>query len=240
MRKHPNIYAGFHYHNTGRIIYFTAPPVVVDKNQTPEQRQRQEERINQRLEEMRKTDKYAQLFNRQVAPKYQEDLRVQTKIVSMGARILKNYRPIFTGGNGEAPSSTYDMLGAYSYLMELWGRPTFEADLDGDGRVSDEEYIKWIDIDLNEEGWINPHKVNHPDLGEIWIGGSRKKHMGRTPPSRYIEMEAIKNVQFVMYCVNQFPKVEIENTMVTPAAKDLFWVDVVVKNDRVYPTISDR
>jgi hypothetical protein len=85
-----------------------------------------------------------------------------------------------------------------------------------------------------------PHKCKHPDLGEIWIGGTRKKHMSRTPPARYIKMEAEKNVLFVMYCASQFPKVEIEETVITPATDELYWVEVAVKNDRVYPTASDR
>ena len=237
---HPNIFASFHYHNTGRLIMFQAPPAVKARSQTPEQRQRMQGMLNQRLEEMRKTNKYAQLFDRQVAPEYQHDMDTQTEIVTMGARIMKNYRPTIGGLSGQAHAATYYMLGAYSYLIELWGSPAFDADEDGDGRVSDVEYLKWIDIELTGEGWIMPHKFNHPDLGEIWIGGSRKKHTRRTAPARYIEMEALKNAQFVMYCASQFPKVELDEVTVTPATQDLLWVEVAVKNDRVFPTASDR
>jgi hypothetical protein len=237
---HPNIFASFHYHNTGRLIMFQAPPDVGARTQTPEQRQRMQEMVNQRLEEMRKTNKYAQLFTRQVAQEYQHDMDTQIAIVTAGARIMKNYRPTIGGLSGQAHAATYYMLGAYSYLIELWGSPAFHADVDGDGRVSDVEYLQWIDLDLNGEGWVNPHKYNHPDIGEIWIGGTRKKHTQRTPPSRYIEMEAFKNAQFVLYCASQFPKVEIEELTVTPATHDLYWIEVAVKNDRVYPTSSDR
>ncbi len=237
---HPNIYASFHYHNTGRLIMMQAPPPVPSRNQTPEQRQRLQEMFQRRLEEMRKTNKYAQLFDRQVSPDYQHDMDVQTEIVTMGARIMKNYRPVIGGLSGQAHAATYYMLGAYSYLIELWGSPAFEADEDGDGRVTDDEYLKWIDTELTGEGWVMPHKVKHPDLGEIWIGGTRKKHTVRTPPARYIEMEAFKNAQFVMYCASQFPKVEIEDISVTPATDELYWVIAAVKNDRVYPTSSDR
>jgi hypothetical protein len=237
---HPNIFASFHYHNTGRLIMFQAPPAVRRPGLTAEQRQRMEEFFNRRLEEMRKTNKYAQLFDRQVAPQYQHDMDTQTEIATMGARILKNYRPVIGGLSGQAHAATYYMLGAYSYLIELWGSPAFDADTDGDGRVSDEEYLKWIDVELAGEGWIVPHKCIHPDLGEIWIGGSRKKHTQRTPPARYIEMEALKNAQFVMYCASQFPKVEIEEVSVTPATYNLYWIEAAVKNDRVYPTQSDR
>ncbi|MFC1556788.1 M14 family metallopeptidase [candidate division KSB1 bacterium] len=240
---HPNIFAGFHFHNTGRIIMFTTPPAV-STEQTQEvgqQRQRQPQlTLEERLEQMRLTNKYAQLFDRQVAPEDQKDMDAQTKIVTMGARILKNYRASMTGGSGQAQAATYDMLGAFSYLIELWGSPAFDADENGDGRVDDDEYLKWIDVELGGEGWIMPHKVNHPDLGEIWIGGSRKKHTQRTPPARYIEMEAMKNAQFVMYCASQFPNVEVGEIKVTPARDNLLWVDVTVKNDRVYPTFSAR
>lgn len=239
MLKHPNIFASFHYHNTGRLIMFTTPPRREQK-QTTEQKQQAQERLNQYLEEQRKTNKYAQAFDVQVRPGYEEDINAQAQIVTMGARILKNYRPVTSGGVGQTAASSYGMLGAYAFLIELWGSPAFDADEDNDGRVSDEEYLKWIDTELTGEGWIVPHKVNHPDLGEIWIGGTRKKHTQRTPPARYIEMEALKNTQFVMYCASQFPKVEIDEVTVTPATHNLFWVEVAVKNERIYPTSSDR
>ncbi len=237
---HPNIFANFHYHNTGRLIMFQAPPEDRPRNQTPELRERRQQMFSQRLEDMRKTNKYAQLFDRQVDPKYQHDLDVQTDIVTVGARLLKDYRPVIGGLSGQAHAATYYMLGAYSYLVELWGRPVLEADEDGDGRVSDEEYLKWIDLELTGEGWIEPHPFDHPDLGEVWIGGTAKKHLMRTPPARYMEEEALRNTQFVLYCASQFPRVKIDEIKTVPATDDLCWVEVVVKNDRIYPTSSDR
>ncbi len=239
MLNHPNIFASFHYHNIGRLIMFSRPPLR-EQRMTEEQRRRQEEMFARYLEELRKTNKYAQAFNFPIRQEYQEDLRAQTEIVTMGTRILKNYRPTPSGGSGQAQASSYDMLGNYAYLIELWGSPAFDADENDDGEVSDEELLKWIDIELTGEGWVAPHKVNHPDLGEIWIGGTRKKHVYRTPPARYIEQEALKNTQFVLYCASQFPKVEIGDIIVRPAADNVYWIEVAVKNDRVYPTASDR
>jgi len=236
---HPNIFASFHFHNTGRLIMFTRPPIT-RSNQSPEQQAMANARFEEQLAERRKENKYAQAFNFQVLNGYETDMEVQTKIVEMGARILKNYRPTPSGGSGQAQASSYLMLGNYAYLIELWGSPVFAADKNDDGRVSDEEMVEFVDIELNGEGWINPYKFNHPDLGEIWMGGSLKKHIQRTPPARYIEMEAEKNSQFILYCVSQFPKVEIDKIEVTPAVHNLLWVDVIVKNDKVYPTVSDR
>lgn len=243
-----NIFASFHYHNTGRLIMFTAPQAVpppqgAQAGQGAQYGQGgygQRGSVQERLAEMRKENKYAQLFDRQVAPEFQNDLEVQTSIVTAGARILKDYTPTFSGLSGQAQATSYNMLGNYGYLIELWGDPVYDADLNGDNRVSDEEYMKWIDIELTGDGWINPHPFKHPDLGDIWIGGSGKKHVGRTPPSRYIETEADRNAHFVMYCVNEFPEVQIAGITATPGGDDLYWIDVTVENERIYPTASDR
>jgi len=237
---HPNIFATFHYHNIGRLIMFQAPPAVASRPQTSAQQQQSQLRFTQRLEQLRETNKYAQLFDRQVAPEYQNDMKALTSMVTDGARILKDYRPTIGGLNGQAHAATYYMLGAYAYLIELWGSPSAFGDENDDGRMSPEENMNYIDFDLQGEGWIKPHKFDHPDLGEIWIGGSQKKHMSRTPPGRFIEQEAQRNAMFVMYCASQFPKVEIEDISIIPATQNLFWVDVTVKNDRIYPTSSDR
>jgi hypothetical protein len=241
---HPNIFASFHYHNTGRLIMFQAPPAVQARGGGGQQQaamsQRMQQMAQQRLEEMRKANKYTYVADRQVAPEYQTDMNVQNDIVTAGARILKDYTPTIGGLSGQAHAATYYMFGAYSYLIELWGSPAFEADINDDGRVSDEEFMQWIDFELMGEGWVLPHKVNHPDLGEIWIGGTSRKHVGRTPPARYIETEALRNANFVLYCASQFPKVEFGEVTVTPSTSDLYWVEVEVKNDRAYPTSSDR
>ncbi len=248
QRTHDNIFAAFHYHNTGRLIMFSAPgPVEAGaQGQAPGGRGGgrggQQMTPEARLAQMQEENKYAQLFDRTVAPEYRHDLDVQTEIVTMGARIMKNYAPRIGSwsGSGQAQVNSYGMLGAYAYLIELWGSPAFAADINDDGRVSPEETMLWIDTELHGEGWVTPHEFNHPDLGPIWIGGTQKKHTQRTPPARYIEMEAQKNADFVMYCASQFPSVEIDEIKVTAEAGNLYWVDVTVKNDRVYPTSSDR
>jgi hypothetical protein len=238
--KHPNIFASFHYHNTGRLIMFTAPPDT-RTDLTAEQRQADDARVAAQLAEARKTDRYAQRFSRVVAADVQNDMDSQVAIVTEGARILKDYTPTFSGLSGQAQAASYNMLGAFAYLIELWGRPPLaDADRNNDGTVDDEEYLAWIDTTLAGEGWITPRQFRHPDLGDIWIGGTSKKHTGRTPPAPYMETEALRQTHFALYCAEQFPKVEIEQVTVTPATGDLFWVDAVVKNDGVYPTFSDR
>ncbi len=238
--KHPNIFASFHYHNTGRLIMFMAPPDT-RAGLTPEQMQADNARVAAQLAELRKTDRYAQLFPRTVAPDAQNDMDSQMAIVTEGAHILKDYNPTFSGLSGQAQAASYSMLGAFSYLIELWGRPpAFDADRNNDGAVDEAEVLSWIDTEMTGEGWITPKKFKHPDLGDVWIGGTSKKHTGRTPPAPYMETEALRQTHFALFAATQFPKVEIEQVTVTPATGDLFWVDTTIQNDRLYPTFSDR
>ncbi len=236
---HPNIFGSFHFHNTGRLIMFSAPPASRSA-MTPDQQRAQQERNAQRLEELRKTNQWAQLFDRVVDTAYQNDMAVLTEMVANGARILKDYRPTMSGMVGQAQAASYYMLGAYAYLIELWSMPALDMDENKDGRISDEETLKWIDIELGGEGWITPHKFKHSDLGEVWLGGTAKKHITRTPPARYIEEEALRNCQFVLFSASQFPKVEIDSVEVKPQTDDLVWVEVTVRNAGIYPTSSDR
>jgi hypothetical protein len=236
---HPNIFASFHFHNTGRLLMFSAPPALRTA-QTPEQLRAQQEQNARRLEEMRKVNQYAQLFDRTVDRAYQGDMAALTEMMTMGARITKNYRPTISGLVGQAQAASYYMLGAYATLIELWGAPNDDADENKDGRVSNEEFLKWIDVELGGEGWVAPHKLNHPDYGPIWIGGTAKKHVTRTPPARYMEEEALRISQFVLYTASQFPRIEIASIEIKPATENLLWVEATVKNGSVYPTSSDR
>ena len=218
QRAHGNIFAAFHFHNTGRLIMFSAPLDTRATTMTVEQRREQETRVAGQLAEMRKTDRWAQLFSRVAAPEYQQDMDAQMAIVTQGARILKDYTPTFSGLSGQAQAASYFMLGAYGYLIELWGRPPLaDADLNGDGAVSDSEVDAWFERDLTGEGWVMPHAVKHPDPGEVWIGGNGRKHTGRTPPARYMEEEARRVTLFVLHSASQFPRVEIDTVTVRPA-----------------------
>ena len=159
--KHPNIFASFHYHNTGRLIMFMAPPDT-RTSLSAEQRAAQEANVAARLAEMRKTDRYAQLFPRVPPPDMQNDMDTQLAVVTEGANILKDYTPTFSGLSGQAQASSYNMLGAFSYLIELWGPPPIaDVDRNADGRMDEDEQQAWFQTELTGEGWILPHKVKH-------------------------------------------------------------------------------
>ena len=244
MQKRPNIMAAFHFHNSGRLIMPVIPPSLPQTEQQQDSNQRRRFAQTPAQPQNKYEKQYGEAFNIQVKREYTEDLRAIKELSLMGLRILKNYTPSVlslssdAAGNGDVTS--YGMLGAYAYTIELWGLPVFDIDMNDDGRADAEEIMQWHDIELTGEGWIIPKKVKHPDLGEVWIGGSTQKFVRRNTSARYIESEAYKNTQFVLYYASQFPKVEIDSLEINAITGDLYSVDVTVKNDRQYPTFTDR
>lgn len=230
MKDHKNILVDFNYHNIGKLIMYMMPP----KATKPAMRRYN---MNRTAE---KPDKYAFKWDTPVDPEYAHDKAVQERIVSDGLYILKDYTPEEGNAYGETLASTYYMLGAYSYLIELWNSPTSYADTNNDGYVDDDEFARWVELDLGGDGWVKPHQVEHPQLGKIWIGGTSKKHIGRTPPGRYIEDEAARQCMFVLHCINQLPQLKFTTHTVRQVAPNLYQVEVNVTNDKIYPTASDR
>jgi hypothetical protein len=224
-----NILVAFNYHNIGRLIMYMMPPAA-----TKPAVQRRPQTV------AAEKDKYAFTDPRRVDPEYQHDADVLNKTVSAGLYILKNYTPELGNEDGEHLGSAYYQLGAYSFLIELWGTPVPFADTNSDGYISDDEFKKWAELDLGGNVWVTPHQVKHPQLGNIWIGGTPKKHIGRTPPPRYIEDEAEKQAMYVMHCIEQLPKLNFGNYAVKKVADNLYEVEVEVVNDKLFPTASDR
>ncbi len=245
MLEHPNIMASFHFHNTGRLIMPVLPPTLPKSQQNQNQNQRRRRFSQAPPPPQNKYEKqFGEAFNIKVKKEYTEDLRAVREMSLMGLRILKNYTPSVllldndASGNGDV--TAYGMLGAYAYTIELWGLPSYDIDTNDDGRTDDEERMLWHDIELSREGWITPKKVEHPDLGEVWIGGTATKFIRRNTPASYMEQEAFKNAQFVLYYASQFPKVEIDDIELYTITDEIYCIDVTVKNDRQYPTFTDR
>lgn len=230
VMKHKNIMFDVNYHNYGREIMYMYPPSNGVQRQVDSRSPRPGETV----------DRFAFRAPYSVQSSYQHDAQVMNQIVSDATFILNDYHPVPGNEYGETLSSMYYILGAYSLLIELWDRNVPYADANGDGYVNDEEYAKWVALDLGEDAWVKPHKFNHPQLGEIWIGGTNKKHIGRTPPPRYMEDEAMRQSRLVLHVMKQFPELKLKNAVVKKAGNNLYQVEVDVVNDRFMPTASDR
>ncbi len=212
FRIHPNINGVFHYHNAGKLIMMALGKDA--KIKTEEQLQQRRFRRGPQLPEMsEKEKKLMERFLRvSVEPDRMRDVYMYQILAARGVHIL-NYRPTLNGGVGQFPPWTYAMYGAPSFLIELWGIP---ADYNEDGEISRKEALRWIDEELDGEGWIDWLPFKHPQFGDIEIGGNYSKFVRRTPPARYLEEHCLKNMRFHLYVASELPKLKLTKAEFTP------------------------
>lgn len=92
----------------------------------------------------------------------------------------------------------FDHLGIHAFTMELWC-PWKEAGLDFSddflrffrGRTEEEnlEMLRWNDEALDGEGFVDWYPFEHPQLGDVEIGGWRWMFTWRNAPEKRLESE---------------------------------------------------
>jgi len=198
--EHKNIGGVVHYHNMGKLIMMRIGEY--ERPQTPPE-----------TEGMTKIEKLMSYFRSLRIPRERRyDHRNLATIAERGAQLL-GYRATPLGGVGQFGCWAYEHFGVYTFLIELWNIP---ADYDDDGRVSREEQLRWIDTELNGEGFVEWKPFDHPQLGKIEIGGNFKKFFRRTPPGRYLAEHCNNNCLFSLYVAEKLPVMTIENIEITP------------------------
>ncbi len=133
----------------------------------------------------------------------------------------------------------YEHLGILGYSTELWDKYS-KADIDREyGKpLTEEQHAKlyqWHDTeDLDEfHEW---ESFEHPQLGEVEIGGFSTKTFRQNTPFKYLEEECHNNTIFSLRQAAATPVLQIENIKVTEKTSGLVAVDVVVKNSGFLPT----
>jgi len=178
------------------------------------------------------------------------DVRVYDEIGRTGERILPFYRylVIWSGlytVHGGVTDWGNDTLGIISLSNELWNAGQYftspdlkEQQKDPDSPIAP-RVANYFFNDLLEFGdqlteWT---AFDHPQFGEVEIGGAFRKTFGRVPPRFMNEELCHRNMAFTLYQADQMPRTSIGATKVERLGGGVFkvWVDLV--NDRLAPTI---
>ncbi len=165
------------------------------------------------------------------------DVKVYDYIGKEGEKILPGYKYMISWKDlynvyGGFNDWSYRALGIISFTNELY----FEhQDFDKDGKVTEEERMKWNDLILHGAGFSDWHKFNHPQLGEIEIGGW-KKLTTRIPPSFQLEELCHRNASFVIFNAYHLPLVKIGNIEKKKLDRDIYKIRVFIENERAIPT----
>ena len=147
---------------------------------------------------------------------------------------------------GHGPDFGYFYVGTIWYGDEIWngGR---EKDYDKNGRVEQWEVLRYCDEDFGGKCMMPWKKFQHPQLGEVEIGGFNPKFWSQNGPPEVLEKWAKNEAMFNLYLANSLPQLEVTNVVVTPVAAAKAGKDsathelrITVKNSGRLPTALEQ
>ncbi len=167
------------------------------------------------------------------------DIKVFDYIGKLGEKILPGYKYVVSWKGlyttyGASDDFAYGTFGIFSFTNEEW---KIQQDFDGDGKVTDKERMKWNDYILNGANFVKWHRFNHPQLGEILLGGW-KKWSTRMPPVFMLPEVIHRNAEFVIFHASQMPQIEIADIRVEKVKGKIYRVTMTVLNKKSIPTRS--
>lgn len=168
------------------------------------------------------------------------DVRVYDAIGKKGESMMPGYRYLvvykdlysvfggeldwFYGGRGIF-TFTNELFTSYFYYNKERGGPaeayTFDKDL------------------LFEDAFVPWKKYNHPQFGEIEIGGFKKNYT-RANPGFLLEQDAHRNMAFTIYHAYHTPKLVVENVEEKDLGGGLREITATIGNQRMIPTHSSQ
>lgn len=152
-----------------------------------------------------------------------------------GYKYMILWKDLYTVYGGEI-EWFYGGRGILSFTNELWSEfDYFRRVKDSTRDVSQQDIYRFDKIMLFSEGVVPWKKYNHPQYGEIEIGGI-KKAWTRTAPSFMIEDMCHRNMAFTLFHLYHTPKVSVDSIIVKSLAGGLKEVTAIIGNDRVIPT----
>jgi hypothetical protein len=126
----------------------------------------------------------------------------------------------------------HEGLGIISFTNELW---TDRNILRQDGRLSQEQRMRWEDRMLFGQTFDEFVEYDHPELGKVLIGGGTK-FSSRTPPPFMLEEECHRNFAFTTFHAMHMPLLTFAYVDVEPLDGGLWQITIEVENEKIIPT----
>jgi hypothetical protein len=136
----------------------------------------------------------------------------------------------------------YDHLGAFAWVTEFWS-PQRQAGL------SDYHFIDWLrehppedDLALLKladelgEGYVDWYPFEHPQLGEVELGGWDLVRFWFNPPLSRLEEEVKPHADFAIFLALSSPRLEIRSFESEPVGEGAFRLRLVLENAGWLPT----
>ncbi len=170
------------------------------------------------------------------------DIAVYDEIANAGVEMLPFYRSMILYADlytvhGGFINWISEGLGIVSFTNELW---TDQRILQtGEAPADEKARMRWADRMLFGQTLSEWKTVDHPEFGEVLVGGSNK-WASRTPPSFMLEEECHRNFAFTMFHAQQMPRLEWERREVRKLGDRLWEVTIEVGNSGLIPSRTAR
>ena len=164
----------------------------------------------------------------------QDDEAIE-KIGHTGERIIPGYKLVtiwkdmYTVWGGELDWMYGN--GCFVYSNELWTSYLMFHD------TTTEDLFEFDRLLLFDDSFIPWKTVQHPQYGEVEVGGF-KKTLGRLHPGFLLETDAHRNAAFCIYNANELPLLEVTNISVKELGNGIKEVSATIENKRMLPTHS--
>jgi murein tripeptide amidase MpaA len=141
----------------------------------------------------------------------------------------------------------YNRRGIYSFITEFWN-PLKAAGIDlsntlestwlwGYHPVEDElKLLKWSDQNLDGEGFASWKSFNHPQLGQVEIGGFDLIRYWFNVPFDRLEKEVAPHSEWLVQLALATPRLAVRSFTAEPAGEGLWKLQLVVENTGWMPT----
>jgi murein tripeptide amidase MpaA len=140
----------------------------------------------------------------------------------------------------------YDQLGAYSFTIELWDLPT-RAGIENRKLIEwfrshphedDLKILQWVEEHAEKDAYVSWYPFDHPQLGQVELGGFNKMYTWTNPPPAFLGDEAARNLPFVLSMADMLPRLTLHTLEVTQLSEDSYQINMVVENSGFLPTYT--
>jgi hypothetical protein len=181
------------------------------------------------------------------------DIRAYDELGRTGERILPFYRYIVIWSglytvHGGFIDWTNDGMGILSFSNELWSGEQYftspelkEQQKDPNSPIATQK-SRYFFNDKVEFGaqFMEWNKFNHPQFGEVEIGGTWRKFTSRVPPRFMNEELCHRNMAFTLVQAAEMPMIRMGEATAEKIGGDVYRLFVDIANPKVAPTILER
>jgi hypothetical protein len=173
-----------------------------------------------------------------------QDIEVYDNIGKLGEKMIPGYnyfvihKDLYTVYGGEIDFLSLTR-GIFTFSNELMTSYKLFNQKNTAGRWDNDEFNEFDKYLLFGDGYVEWKAFNHPQFGDIEIGGPKKNYI-RNHPGFMIQEDAHRNMAFSLYHAYQTPKLEIVRIETEKLSGDLVAVTATIMNTRIIPTHSQH